>query len=600
MALTFLRAVLHHGPGRMARALGVVLLACLAEGFGLLLLAPLVRLLGVSGKGSAAPGGLASEASLAAVLGVFVAVGVLRALLIRQREIVIGEIQVDFSNALRQRLYAAIAQAEWLWVTQARRSDLLQALTGDVSRVGQATRLIVETIGSAVLCAVYVLVALVLAPSVTLIALGLGAILVPLGVPQLRRSAAHGERLTASNRQQFATAGEFLDGIKIAKSYGRTDAHVGAFAAALDAECAAYRDYDRARATSASAHQLVTMLALGAGGWMGSQVFDLHPARLLPLILVFSRLFPLLAALSQHTHKLAHLLPAYSSLAEITRQCESAAELTTPAPTTSAGGRAGTSIQLRDVTIRYSSDGPAALSDVDLIVRPCATTAIVGPSGAGKSTLADVILGLLAPTAGEAYVGGERLTPGPVTAAWRSRVAYVQQDTFLFHDTIAANLRWAVPAATEAEMWSVLRQSAAETLVQRLPEGLATQVGDRGVRLSGGERQRLALARALLRKPEVLVLDEATSSLDNENERAILTALDDLHTKLTIVVIAHRLSTVRAADVIVVLEEGRVIESGTWNALVGRPGSRLNALKIGVPDRQPARPAAGVEMRIGS
>jgi len=159
---------------------------------------------------------------------------------------------------------------------------------------------------------------------------------------------------------------------------------------------------------------------------------------------------------------------------------------------------------------------------------------------------------------------------GALLHAWRQSIGYVPQETFLFHESVRTNLLWAQPEASEADLRAALRDAAAEAFVDRLPQGLDTVVGDRGVRLSGGERQRLALARALLRRPTLLVLDEATSSLDTHNERLVQDAIERLHGELTIVLIAHRLSTVRFADRIVVLAGGAVAESGTWDELCAR------------------------------
>jgi ATP-binding cassette subfamily C protein len=148
----------------------------------------------------------------------------------------------------------------------------------------------------------------------------------------------------------------------------------------------------------------------------------------------------------------------------------------------------------------------------------------------------------------------------------------VPQDPFLFHDTVRANLQWAREDATDADLWHALRLAAADQFVAALPQGLDTVVGDRGVLVSGGERQRLSLARALVRRPQLLILDEATSSLDSENEERIQQAIDELHQQMTIVVITHRLSTIRAADVIQVVDRGRLIESGSWDELMSHAG----------------------------
>ena len=235
-------------------------------------------------------------------------------------------------------------------------------------------------------------------------------------------------------------------------------------------------------------------------------------------------------------------------------------------------------ILLSSVSFRYDKNSEIwALRDVDLVMPVRGITSIVGPSGAGKSTMADLILGLLFPEQGTISIDGKPLT-GELLHRWRRSVGYVPQDTFLFHDTIRANLLWALPDAKDADLWLALRLAAAYQFVSRIPEGLDAVVGDRGVRLSGGERQRIALARALLGKPSLLLLDEATSSIDTESERRIQEVLNKLRGELTMVIITHRPSTIRRADRIVVLDNGRVVEEGKWHELMGSPGGRLRSM----------------------
>jgi ATP-binding cassette subfamily C protein len=205
------------------------------------------------------------------------------------------------------------------------------------------------------------------------------------------------------------------------------------------------------------------------------------------------------------------------------------------------------------------------------------TLALAGPSGAGKTTVADLVAGLMVPSSGRVCVGGQELTRERL-AGWRQAIALVPQEPFMFHDTIAANLRFARSEATDRELWEALRVANVAEFVAALPEGLETIVGDQGLRLSGGERQRLALARALLRQPDLLILDEATSSLDTENELAIRVALSELHGRTTMLLIAHRLSTVSEADRIAVLDGGQVVETGSWSELAGREAGRLQSL----------------------
>ncbi|HEY0832742.1 MAG TPA: ATP-binding cassette domain-containing protein, partial [Azospirillum sp.] len=254
-------------------------------------------------------------------------------------------------------------------------------------------------------------------------------------------------------------------------------------------------------------------------------------------------------------------------------QLRAAAEPAEPAPAPPLTG----ALVFDSVTYRHRADGAPALDRVSLEIPAGRFTAVVGPSGAGKSTLADLVLGLVPPGEGRILVDGRPLD-GAARRAWRRRVGYVPQDAFLFHDTIRANLLAA--DATDESLWAALEQVAAAGFVRRLPDGLDTVVGDRGARLSGGERQRLALARALLRRPDLLVLDESTSALDAESEARILEALERLRGQVTVVVVAHRLTTVRGADHVVVLDAGRVADHGSWEAVAERSGGLLNRLAM--------------------
>jgi ATP-binding cassette subfamily C protein len=216
------------------------------------------------------------------------------------------------------------------------------------------------------------------------------------------------------------------------------------------------------------------------------------------------------------------------------------------------------------------------LEELSLTIAAGKITAIVGSSGAGKSSIADLVNGLLSPITGRVLVDGAELMP-QTARTWRRHVGYVAQDTVLFHDTVRANLRWAKPDASEQEMKEGLSLAAAD-FVFELPRGLDTTVGDRGMLLSHGQRQRIALARALLRKPGLLILDEATSSLDFENEKRILDAIERLQGRTTVLMIAHRVSAIQRADMIYVIENGRVVESGDWASLSSRPSNRVGSL----------------------
>ncbi len=228
-------------------------------------------------------------------------------------------------------------------------------------------------------------------------------------------------------------------------------------------------------------------------------------------------------------------------------------------------------VRFEGVSFAYRPDRPI-LDGVSFEIAPGRKLAVVGPSGAGKSTLARLLLRFYDPQGGRVLIDGTDIR-GVTQASLRARIGVVPQDTVLFNDTLAYNILYGAPDASEAELQAAIRTAHLDRFVATLPEGLQTQVGERGLKLSGGEKQRVAIARALLKNPRLLIFDEATSSLDSASERAILGALREAAEHRTTLVIAHRLSTITDADEILVLEHGRVSERGSHDDLLARNGA---------------------------
>jgi ATP-binding cassette, subfamily B, bacterial len=242
-----------------------------------------------------------------------------------------------------------------------------------------------------------------------------------------------------------------------------------------------------------------------------------------------------------------------------------------PAPVTLDAARVRGEVRFEDVSFRYEEGGAQTLDGVDLVVAPGTKTAIVGETGSGKTTLGYLVARLYDVTGGRVTIDGVDVRDLSFASLART-VGLVSQETYLFHATIADNLRFARPEATGEELAAAARAARIHDLIASLPDGYDTVVGERGYRFSGGEKQRIAIARTILRNPPVLVLDEATSALDSETERAVQEALDQLAEGRTTIAIAHRLSTVRDADEIVVLDGGVIVERGTHDELLAAGG----------------------------
>ncbi|MBO4902891.1 MAG: ABC transporter ATP-binding protein [Lachnospiraceae bacterium] len=227
-----------------------------------------------------------------------------------------------------------------------------------------------------------------------------------------------------------------------------------------------------------------------------------------------------------------------------------------------------TEINVSHLYYRYPHTGRDVLNDVNLKIRLGSSVGLIGPSGAGKSTLADVILGILTPTGGSVNYGAMNVHEHPLK--WSKKLAYIPQTIFLSDETIRNNVAFGIEEdeIDEEKVWEALREAQLHDFVKELPMGLDTEVGERGVRLSGGQRQRIGIARALYDNPEILVLDEATSALDSETEKAVMEAIDHLAGRKTLLIIAHRLTTIRNCDYIFKVEDGRIeeVDAASLNA----------------------------------
>ena len=574
---------------------GVLLttLGALFEGIGLVMLIPLLTLVTNTGAdhGRAATlalrlferlGLLARLPQLALLLAIFAALMILRAVVISARDSTLLRLQIEFVEARRVRVTRQLVAARWDTIARLRHARVTHLLSGDIQQIGSAALCFQQCAVSAAMLAVQCLLAFMLSPMLAcciLLALGIGALAL---LPVLRSAQNFGSHTLNTQLALTDSAAQFLGGLKLAVSQNLQSGFLAEFEQTLSGLKARQLEYQRRQTNR---RLLISSLSALTGAivvLVGFGMLGIAAAVVITQLLIIARMNGPVSQIQQNMQLLLQVLPAYQKVRELETELEAASPAqanSSRTPPTRLEGE----IVFRDVGFAYSpadERGSGILRNLDLRIAPGSFIGITGASGTGKTTFADLLLGLFPPQTGQIAVGGTVLH-GPALGAWRNQVSYVAQDPFLFHDTIRRNLLWVSPESSDAELWMALKVADAETMVRQMKLGLNTVMGERGSLVSGGERQRLALSRAILRKPRLLVLDEATNGIDVTAERKILTRLLALTPRLTIVMIAHRIESLSLCERVYVLECGRFVGERT-------AGKRDSGSVMAIIQRKPA------------
>jgi ATP-binding cassette subfamily C protein len=567
---------------RIVFLVALMMVNSLMEGVALALLIPLLSLAGIgAGRESAlltwfqnvfAAVGLPLE--LKTVVLLILGVSLLQGTIFLTQSWLGSRLQYRYMALWREKLFNRYMAASWPFFVKSRSGELINTLLSETDRLGGVFYFTSQLLNAAIVTTVYLTLSLYASWQATLLLLLGGAGVFLLTYPLVRKSYTIGKAIGDHNKELHSRIQEFIGGARLVKATateGRARSWFGSINLQVqEAHSSAAFHPSLLKAIVEFSGMALLCLVIVAG----AVIFHSDLASILMIVALFIRLVPRIFSLQQNIQLLGLYLPSINTVLQSDAAAAAHVETLGTASETSPLFSDGVTISLEDLSFSYGDR--LILDHVTMNFPKGKTVGIVGSSGAGKSTLVDCLLRLNEPPVGAVLVQDVPIQELPL-AAWRRCVGYVSQETFLFHDTIRENVLWGAIDAKDGTMIKAAQKSGLHEFIESLPDGYGTVVGDRGVRLSGGQKQRLGLARALVHHPVVLILDEATSALDSESEQYVLDAIKALHGEMTIIMIAHRLSTVKSADQIYVLEEGKVVEHGTWAELLAKK-TRFSAL----------------------
>ena len=566
---------------RLTPLITLMTLVGLGEGVSVALLLPLLSLMGLSSGNNSGVAGqmLARGLSTVGATGPMEILAVIFAISTAQTALFIAlnwwstRLARRYQAKRQEELFRAIMGAKWSFVVDRKAGVLTNAMVTEAERLGTAFTIGLSIISTGVVMLTYFALSLLVAWQVTL-CLAIFAVLTAVAMMRLyRQSYEAGQSLAPLSAELQSTLAEQFSAFKIIKataSEQRAAARIDPLVGQLERALALVSFLP---AMVRGLLEFLAVVGLSIIIVLASKGMGVSVGNVVIVMALFARLFPRITALQGNLHYLNGYVHGIETINQLQSTAEASAERHDPS-TRPLSIALPTALVVQNLEVKLGER--KVLDRIDVRLSIPGMLAVVGGSGAGKSTLVHALLGLVEPSAGSIRLEKHEIGSVP-PGAWRRMMGYVPQETMLFHASLRENLTLANPEATAEEVEVAVRRAHALEFINALPKGLDTVIGDQGVKLSGGQRQRLGIARALLTNPIVLLLDEAMSALDAESEAGFLRTLDDLRKEMGILIVAHRLAAVQAADAICVIEAGRVVETGTWNELMTRR-TRLHAL----------------------
>lgn len=505
------------------------------------------------------------------IIVIFVVLMLLQAALNGLAKIKSNTYMEQYEKDLRAEIYQTISSSNWEVLSAHNGTDLIHLIITQCRQARTCLQGIVSLITSAVSAMLQLAIALWMSLPVTLMALIVGVCFLFVFRPLIRKTKEFGKKAIEINYDFSREIHNQLNSIKEIRAYGVQESNAQRFEEHSKASYDTCLRMIQLQVFPQFCYSVAAAVLIALAFVFSVLILDTGTAQLVVLVYIFSRLWPIFSSWQGQIQNVQAVLPSYE---EIQKSLKKLRQGTCEPEIQADALKFEENIAFDQVCFTYRNGSEEVLQDMAFTL-PCGSvTALVGPSGAGKSTTADLLLGLLQPTKGQILVDGVPLTKENL-GAWRKAIGYIPQEPLVINTTIRDNLLRFHPEATEEEMIDALKRSLAWPFVEKLSDGLDTILGDKGTRLSGGERQRIVLARVLLGNPRFIILDEATSALDYESETFIRETIRSLRNHTTVLVIAHRMATIRGADRAVVMLNGKIAEEGSLQELLQKENSYL-------------------------
>jgi ATP-binding cassette subfamily C protein len=538
---------------RLLLSLGLMILGAVAEGFGLLMIVPLATI-AIGGSESRLlrftpfAASWTSDQRFLAALGLFVGAMAARSLLLLARDTLLARVEADYETSLRLRSAATLARRGWPFASRMGQAGMQSLLLNDVPRAGQAAAFMQQIAVAATMLVVQLAIAFLLSPALTLLALAFLAAGLAFSIRVVQRGVRRGLAMTDAMEDSAGSGFRLHAGLKAALAQGTVPAFLAEYRSSLSRNAGQMvsfaRDYSFAQQLASLGAALVAAVLL----LVGVRVLVLPFPVLVTSLIVFARMSAPAQQLQNSLVRTAAFAPAFAAI----ERRLGPLDWTVPEETQIEPVE-WSELELEQV--RHLHQQGLGIERASLRLNRGEWLGISGASGVGKTTLLDLIAGLLVPQAGSIGLDGRDLE-GDLLERWRGALAYVGQDGNVFNDSVRGNLLAEGASADESDLWRALDAVGLGERVRAFPNGIDESVGDRGSALSGGERQRLVLARALLRRPTLLILDEATAALDPDSEAMLIKALKALEPRPAALVVAHRPSTLAHCDSLLSIQHG--------------------------------------------